>query len=317
MKSIFLFFFILCATTFSSFAQFQFLNVSDKEIRPVLFMEGVVSDGIANRDMAVSPAGDEIFYTIQQRQGIISCIMYMKKTGKTWSAPVVAPFSGRFADFEAAFSPDNKRVYFTSNRPLQSDGKAKDYDIWYVERTAKGWSSTVNVGAPVNTEKDEYYPAMTSSGNLYFTRNMNDTVKEDIVMAEWKNDHFLPPVSLPAAINSNGYEFNAFVNAAETMIIFTGTRRKDDIGGGDLYVSVQNNGQWSEAKNLGPAINSKSIDYCPFVTADGKFLFYTSSRCDISLPIKDKSIPQILKSAGNGLDDIYIVSMPAIIASLK
>ena len=37
--------------------------------KPVLFAPGIVSDEFGNRDMAVSPAGDEIFYTLQYQSG--------------------------------------------------------------------------------------------------------------------------------------------------------------------------------------------------------------------------------------------------------
>ena len=38
----------------------------------------------------------------------------------------------------AGIFPDGKRLYFTSNRPLTDTGKeAKDFDIWYIEKTGK------------------------------------------------------------------------------------------------------------------------------------------------------------------------------------
>ena len=47
---------------------------------PVLFAPGIVSDEYGNRDMAISPNGDELLYTIQYRGGFVfSVIMYSKK----------------------------------------------------------------------------------------------------------------------------------------------------------------------------------------------------------------------------------------------
>ena len=55
----------------------------------------------------------------------------------------------------------------------------KDYDIWYLQKKGDGWEGPFNLGAAVNTDKDEFYPSLTKYGNLYFTRN-NDDRGDDI-----------------------------------------------------------------------------------------------------------------------------------------
>src|ERR1700757_5198657 len=93
-------------------AQSQDNNV--KILSPVLFEPGKISDGFANRDMAISPDGNELFYTIQFTKGLYSVIMHsVKKTG-VWGTPEVASFSGRYNDLEASFSPDGNKLYFSS-----------------------------------------------------------------------------------------------------------------------------------------------------------------------------------------------------------
>ena len=37
-------------------------------------------------------------------------------------------------------------------------------------------------------------------------------------------------------------------------------------------------GAWSAPVSLGPEVNSPSIELCPMVTADGKYLFFLSQR---------------------------------------
>ena len=39
----------------------------------------------------------------------------------------------------------------------------------------------------------------------------------------------------------------------------------DGLGSGDMYISGNNNEEWSMAKNLGKQINSKGMEFCPFV----------------------------------------------------
>jgi hypothetical protein len=52
-------------------------------------------------------------------------------------------------------------------------------------------------------------------------------------------------------------------------------------GGGDLYVSFrQTDGAWGEPIDLGPDVNSGMLDYCPTVTPDGRYLFFSRRRSD-------------------------------------
>src|ERR1700733_9814633 len=120
---------------------------------PRLFAPGRISDGMSNRDMAISPSGKELFYTLQSPGGQISTILYCHWTGTAWSGPEVAPFAGKYSDLEPAFSYDGNTLFFASNRPLigeaskaegrnQSDGVAgptKDFDIWMVKREQGKW----------------------------------------------------------------------------------------------------------------------------------------------------------------------------------
>lgn len=304
--------FILSTILFISSSAFF---ISDKRFTdppgpdaPKIFFPGIISDGLPNRDMAISPKKDEIFYTVQQRGGGISAIMSMKYVNGKWTSPEVAPFSGIYNDLEAAFSPDGNEIYFSSKRMI-ADTLSKNYDLYKVSRTKSGWSVPERLPSTVNTSEDEFYPSVSKTGNLYFTRNVGEN-KEDIMLARWKEGTYQQPESLPEAINSKGFEFNAYVDPSEKFIIFTGFRRKDDRGGGDLYISVKNaKNEWQPAENLGENINSTTLDYCPFMMPGENYLFFTSSRNVNKQPFTSsknkKQIDQLLNSAGNGFDDIY------------
>jgi hypothetical protein len=64
-----------------------------------------------------------------------------------------------------------------------------------------------------------------------------------------------------------------------THCLFDSQREQGSFGGNDLYISHRTqDGLWSDAENLGPAVNTASSDLRPFVTGDGKYLFFASSR---------------------------------------
>ena len=283
---------------------------------PVLFAPGIVSDENGNRDMAISPTGDELFYTIQYRGGFgFSVIMHSKKVNGKWLAPEVALFSGQYNDEEPAYSPDGTKLYFSSNRPLTGSEK-KDYDIWFITKTKDGWSNPINMGSNVNTSKDEFYPSIAKNGNIYFTRQMEGK-DEDIVMCRFHDNTYDTAISLPGVINTSGAEFNAFVDPDEKFIIFTGYKRKGNIGSGDLFISRNNNGQWENAKNLGEKINGPGNTYCPYVSPDRKYFFFTSSRGIFKTPFDKqqdlKGLKSYMNSPWNGWDNIYWVDAKEIV----
>jgi Tol biopolymer transport system component len=295
---------------------------------PKLFAPGKVSDAMSNRDMAISPEGDELFYTIQSAYGQVSTVLYMHYSPGSqgggapdgpieagWSAPEIAPFSGVYGDLEPAFSAGGDTLYFVSNRPLRNGDPIKDYDIWMVKKD-KGnhhhWGEPIRLDTVINSEKDEFYPSIARNGNLYFTRNMMKSGKggEDIVVSEWKNGRYQPPYSLPEAINSARGEFNAFVDPDEQFLLFSSYGRKDDLGGGDLYLSFKDGkGEWLPAAHLDSTINSDGIDFCPFVSPDKKYLFFTSGRMKDEPPFKRplnfRGLQALLENPGNGLNDVY------------
>ncbi len=64
-----------------------------------------------------------------------------------------------------ALSPDGRWLYFTSDMP----GGLGGFDLWRAEIDSHGVGIVENLGAPVNTEGDEMYPAFRPNGELYFS----------------------------------------------------------------------------------------------------------------------------------------------------
>lgn len=284
-----------------------------------IFASEIISTGLNERDMALSPDGKELMYTVVLANSTFTSLVSRKIRNGKLSDPVSPPFTGKYSDLEPVYSIDGNRLYFVSNRPLdQKSSMVKDFDIWYVDRLSSGWSEPKNLGAPVNTASDEFYPSMTKSGRLYFTAGYNSGKGgEDIFYSDFQNGIFLPPLSLSDSINTRGNEFNAFISPDERFIIFSSVR-KGDLGRGDLYISTSDGkGTWSQARNLGPLVNSTRLDYCPYVSPDGKTLYITSERITVPKQYSGSQSYDQLKtranSAGNSLGDIYYISLDRIL----
>ncbi|MEL4456797.1 hypothetical protein [Lutimonas vermicola] len=274
------------------------------------------------RDFTLASSGDEAYFTLQSPNGEISAIMHIKKTKEEWSEPFIASFSGNYQDIEPFLSPDNLRLYFASNRPLKNTGdEVKDYDIWYVSRQTLSaeWDKPVNLGSPVNSEKNEFYPSLSDNMNLYFTSNLSTTKgKDDIFLSKWDGDMYQEPISLSESINTEGYEFNAFVSPDESFLIFTGFNRPDGLGSGDLYISFNKGSGWQPSVNLGNQVNSDEIDYCPFVDMNSNTLYFTSKRSNLTSNRAYQNLEELLKEFSgyeNGQSRLYKVKINNILSS--
>lgn len=283
------------------------------------YLQDIVSQFPNVRDVAISPDGNDVMFSAQSIMGNLSTIISIKKDGNTWSKPEVASFSGKYFDLEPFFSLDGLTLYFVSTRPEDStSNEAKDFDIWYVEReTLKSkWSEAKNLGSPINTEHGEFYPSLAENGNFYFTRD-NPTLgrKDDLYVSEFINGTYSEPQPLPDTINSEGYEYNAFIASDESYILFGSYNRKDGFGSGDMYISHHSENGWTQAKNLGNKINTDKMDYCPFVLDDT--LYFTSKLDSTNTNFESSlSIEELLNEFNrydNGSSRLYKVNLKAIL----
>jgi Tol biopolymer transport system component len=283
------------------------------ETEPKIYSPGIISTERHERDFAMSPGGSDIFYSYVLPRFNRSVILSLHHDGAFWSDVKVASFSGAYNDLEPAFSPDGNRLFFVSKRPASNTAENNTWGIWYIEKTNTGWGEAIPVGVPVDSTGNEFYPSVSATGNLYFTAEReNGLGGEDIFVAEYNGENYSAPLNLGAAINSRAAEFNAFIAPDESYLIFSSYGREDDLGGGDLYIAFREpDGSWGKARNMGPEINSDKLDYCPFVSPDNRFLFFTSERTVPDLEQNNKlnlsRLHQLEDRFNNGLGDIYWV----------
>ncbi|WP_185154459.1 PD40 domain-containing protein [Fulvivirga sp. M361] len=269
------------------------------------------------RDFTLSATGKEGYITVQSPLEEISVLARITKNAGDWTMPEIVSFSGKYKDLEPFLLPDGLRLYFVSNRPVTTvDSAVKDFDIWYVVRDndKADWGVPVNLGWPVNSEYNEFYPTLASNNNLYFTSDAPAAKgKDDIFLSTWNGSEYTSPIPMGEAINTEGYEFNAYVSSDESYLIFSGYNREDGLGSGDLYISFRDENQdWSVARNLGEGINSKYMDYCPFLDTSTMTLYFTSRRSAIRNVDSFRSLTAFMDEINryeNGLSRIYKISV--------
>ncbi len=303
------------------FLIFVFVSNIHGQVKP--YLSDIISSFPNVRDIAIYK--NEVYFTIQSYQEDFSAIVFVKKENGKWSAPAVVNFSGQFKDLEPFITADGNTLYFASDRPSNPNSSSpKDFDIWYVKRSSTDapWSSPFNLGEPVNTKYNEFYPSLTLTKDLYYTSDRPDSKgADDIFMAQNKGEfQYNDPISLSDSINTGGYEFNAFIAPDASYIIYTGYNRKNGAGSGDLYISFKNkNGNWTASKSLGNEINSDKMDYCPYVDIKNNTLYFTSKRNSVkthfSQPKTFNELMSEFNQYENGLSRLYTVSINKFLLS--
>lgn len=283
---------------------------------PTIFGEGVISAGDFDSHPAFTPDGKTLYFLRGTPNFNFWTILVSHFERGTWRAPEVAPFSGQYADADPFITPDGIRFYFISNRPVAGKQK-QDLDIWVMEKTASGWNEPKNLGAPVNSEGSEWYPTITRDGTLYFgSDRAGGKGRTDLYRSRFVNGKYAEPENLGDAINTQFNEFEPYIAPVENFLIFMGGGRPDGRGGFDLYISYNRQGAWTKPINLGDQINSSGNECSPTISPDGKYFFWTSTRNVADKPLEKRltyrELMNRLRSAGNGLGDIYQIDISAL-----
>ena len=257
----------------------NYLNQSPPGLTPELFAPGVISQKNEYEFGSVFSADGQEFYYAVNVNGRAEIRYTTLKKGQ-WIPPQKLIYHHQYSYNDPFLSPDERRLYFISDQPLGGTGPKKDIDIWYSERAGKAWSAPMHAGPTINSDSNEYYVSFTQTGALYFSSNVQAERKGDfdIYASSWVDGAFQPPRRMSEAINTRAYEADVFVAYDESYLIFC-SERSGGHGRGDLYISFrQEDGSWTEAKNMGKAINTANYEFCPFVTKDGKYFFYSGNR---------------------------------------
>lgn len=152
--------------------------------------------------------------------------------GKSWSDPQDFPFnSDEYSTGHPALSPDDKTIYFISDRPGGYGGT----DIYKSELVDGQWSKPENLGPSINTEGKEMFPSVDKDGTLYFSSDGKPGLGcLDIFAArpDEKGEYMIANFGSP--LNSRYDDFGLIVKPDSLSGYFTSNRPGGE-GEDDIY----------------------------------------------------------------------------------
>ncbi len=153
----------------------------------------------------------------------------------------------------------------------------------------------VSLGDSINTQYQELFPSLTADENtLVFMRKDPDGKdwNEDFYITKYVNGKWSVARNMGGDLNSPQQDGAMSITNLGNEMYFA-SNRSGGFGSVDIYYSKRKNGKWSVPENLGPTINSVAWETQPSISADGKTLYFVSTRpggyggSDLWMTIKD------------------------------
>jgi Tol biopolymer transport system component len=186
-------------------------------------------------------------------------------------------------EYSPVLSLDESTMFFTSPRmrPDSSNSKIIDFmtmqfkdDIYATFKNEEGvWMEPEMLN--LNTDAHDAAISVSPDGQTLFIYRDNfgdgQLLESTLIGETWSE-----PLMLGSDINTAAWETHATVSADGNTLLFV-SDRIGGVGKRDIYRCVKlPNGEWSRALNIGTQVNTIYDEDAPFLTADGKTLYFAS-----------------------------------------
>jgi outer membrane protein OmpA-like peptidoglycan-associated protein/tetratricopeptide (TPR) repeat protein len=158
-----------------------------------------------------------------------------------------------------------------------------DGNIYYSKLDGDTWQAPIKLSDNINSKSWESHASISSDGNtLYFTSNRKGGYGgRDIYFSrKLPNGEWGLPINMGPKINTPYDEEGPFIHPDNRTLFFS-SKGHNSMGGFDVFISLKDeNGNWSQAMNLGYPLNSSDDDVFYVLSADGKRAYYSSIKED-------------------------------------
>lgn len=172
-------------------------------------------------------------------------------------------------DYKAVFSGDGNSIFFMHKLPF--------YDAVSVSKNINGkWSRPENITPQIMSDGDQFVCSVSFDGQTIILTK-EDEFNSDLYISKYVDNRWTPSEPIKGVeINTKYWESHGSISKDGQYLYFT-SNRKGGVGEMDIYVSRLNaTGVWGPARNLGKSINTELNEDTPFITEDGKTLYFSS-----------------------------------------
>lgn len=215
-------------------------------------------------------------------------LKYNYLTSETLIENMGRTVNSKYDDIAPIESPNyDSKVYFSSVRALKVEDQfddsgalinsihKMDCDMYGTEIINGAWASSEPANRLLNTSDHEILQDFMNGGmTLIYTQGKS--LNQSSFMVDTFGVNRASSVrwtSSPFAADESIQGMHVF---ADSIVLFS-SNRAGGYGGFDLYISKKNSVGWSKALNLGEKINTAYDEVTPFLTKNGRTLFFSSN----------------------------------------
>ena len=273
-------------------------NEVDKDVYELLGRSyhrmGLVDSALINYNTAISMLSEGRIKELQLQLRVKQCEFAKAQiaSGNKNMKVSMGSINSGYNDYCPILTEGGKSMYFVSRRSDTKGGNMNPDDQEFFEDTyfsvwndeISDWDSISNELGRVNSDgfdainfisKDGLHGLMTINTSAIETSK--PTKGSDIFTIELssKNKWSTPKRINNKTINTGFFEGSATMTDDMNTMYFV-SDRKGDKSGTDIYVVQKNGKAWGEATPLPATINTVGRETTPFITGDGRFLFFSS-----------------------------------------
>ncbi len=193
---------------------------------------------------------------------------------------LVKSLESNYDDISPVVSPEGNHLYFTKKNHAQNTGGEKDDgDIWVSKKVGDEWAKAERVAGPLNNQSFNSVIGITADGMImYVTGNYKNQKKDGISYARKIGENWgePKPVEIPYFKNKSDHLSGSLSKDGKIMVL--SLQSFDTQGNEDIYYTFMRSvDKWTELRNLGVDINTKSQELTPYLATDNKTLFFSSN----------------------------------------
>lgn len=165
----------------------------------------------------------------------------------------------------------------------EEGGKINAQDVWFAQQGKKGWKAPFRAFRDLAGDQIELLIGCSEDGeklyllNRYFVKGSDSIASRIVYKTRSGKTVWKDPIEIPVpGLDLSDQQTTIFMHSSGEVILIS-KLTEDATPNEDLYVMHKENGSWSELIDLGSSINTKGLEFSPFLTHDKKALYFASN----------------------------------------
>ncbi len=194
-----------------------------------------------------------------------------------------ANINSEHSEYLPTLTADEQTLIITRREPRKKTTTAytpEEEDFYISTKVNDEWTKAVRMPEPLNSNGNEGAQCISQDGRfiIFTICDREDGMGScDLYWSKKEGEKWSKPRNMGSNVNSSAWDSQPSFSIDGKTLYFT-SNRPGGKGGRDLWkTTLQENGNWSKAINLGDSINTPKDEVSPFIHYDDQTLYFASN----------------------------------------